>query len=342
MENSRNIPLRSPLVSVIVAVYNVEKYIEACLESILNQSYDNWEAIVVNDGSTDASLKICESYARVDSRFIVITTENGGSSNARNHGLDLARGEYVMMVDGDDLLMPDAIENSVSRILSLGVDILCTSCVSISEDANHVLREVRLSSMGCLDSMSALKMIHDGRGSIIPGIWAKIYRAEILKDVRFNLKLRMAQDVYFNTELLLRSPSITIATTDCITYQYRIRESSVSHSRPATKIQPYLEEMSNLICQFAGTCDASTLSLMANSVCGVIVSHIIRKPILGRYPDEWSLKIINQLMPLISDDRYKRLTDLSKSHLKSIMVFTKWKFLRIKKRTVKKIKCKRN
>lgn len=320
-----------PLVSVIIPVYNIEEYIADCLDSILKQSYNNWEAIVVNDGSTDSSLEICESFAKRDSRFKVITTKNGGSSNARNYGLDNVKGNYVMMVDGDDMLMPDAIKTSVEQISQSKVDILCTSCRLITEDGENVLRTWSQTPIARLEAMTTLKLIHSGNG-IIPGIWAKIYRVELLKDIRFNLKLRMAQDIFFNTELLLANPEITVAISDIITYKYRIRKSSVSHSNPTAKIRPYIEEMSVLIPQYSGTRDAATLSLMANAAFSLMTKDIIRKPIHLRYPDEWHYRIMNRLAPYITDYRYQKLAETSSNRMKSIIDYTKLKYSRLKSR----------
>ena len=93
---------QSPLISIIVPVYNVEDYIRPCLDSILAQTYTNFEAILVDDGSKDGSGSVCDEYAEKDSRFIVVHKENGGVSSARNKGLEIAKGEYIAFVDSDD------------------------------------------------------------------------------------------------------------------------------------------------------------------------------------------------------------------------------------------------
>ena len=96
-----------PKISVIVPVYNVEKYLRKCIESILNQTFREFELILVDDGSTDSSGKICDEYALKDSRIKVIHKENGGASSARNAGLDVAKGEYIGFVDSDDWIEMD-------------------------------------------------------------------------------------------------------------------------------------------------------------------------------------------------------------------------------------------
>ena len=99
-----------PLISVIVPVYNVEQYLRQCIDSILNQTYQEIEVLLINDGSTDASDEICREYAERDSRIRYFVKENGGLSDARNYALDRAEGEYVTFVDSDDFLMEQALE----------------------------------------------------------------------------------------------------------------------------------------------------------------------------------------------------------------------------------------
>ena len=92
------------LISVIVPVFNVEKYLEKCIESIRNQTYKNLEILLINDGSTDKSLEICNKYLEIDDRIVLLNKENGGLSSARNFGIDNAKGEYITFVDSDDFI----------------------------------------------------------------------------------------------------------------------------------------------------------------------------------------------------------------------------------------------
>ncbi len=94
--------MSEPLISIIIPVYNVEKYLSKCLDSVINQTYKNLEIICINDSSQDNSLKILKRYAEIDSRIKVIVKENEGVSEARNRGLDVSNGEYIMFVDADD------------------------------------------------------------------------------------------------------------------------------------------------------------------------------------------------------------------------------------------------
>ena len=104
-----------PKISIIVPVYNTEKYIRQCLDSILNQTYQNFECLLINDGSSDNSLSIAESFAQNDSRMKVFTKENGGPSSSRNYGLNKVSGEFITFVDADDYIDEYMIENMIDK-----------------------------------------------------------------------------------------------------------------------------------------------------------------------------------------------------------------------------------
>lgn len=112
-------------ITVVIPVYNVEKYLKECLDSVLNQTFPDWEAVCVNDGSTDGSAAILDEYASKDGRFKIITQANGGLSSARNTGIKAAKGDYVLFLDSDDWLEPNALE-TISENLE-GEDMLCFS-----------------------------------------------------------------------------------------------------------------------------------------------------------------------------------------------------------------------
>ena len=105
MQEIRKTPMKIPLLSIITPVYNVEAYLDKCVQSVLSQSYRNIEMILVDDGSTDSSAVLCDKWAQEDSRVIVIHKVNGGVSSARNAGLEVASGEFITFVDPDDLLL---------------------------------------------------------------------------------------------------------------------------------------------------------------------------------------------------------------------------------------------
>lgn len=113
-----------PLVSIIIPVYNVEKYLNRCLDSVVGQTYKNLEIIIINDGSPDHSLEIAETYRQKDDRIILLSQENGGQANARNHGLSICRGEYILFVDSDDWVNLDCVEKCVNKAIETKADIV--------------------------------------------------------------------------------------------------------------------------------------------------------------------------------------------------------------------------
>lgn len=122
-------------VSVIIPVYNGETYLKHCLDSLLAQSYSSWEAILVDDGSRDGSLSICQNYAALDSRFRVVSKPNGGVSSARNAGLALAQGDYLTFMDSDDCMATDALEKMVALTKSIGSQLVVMTFLDVNYDA---------------------------------------------------------------------------------------------------------------------------------------------------------------------------------------------------------------
>lgn len=179
--------------SIIVPVYNSEKTIGKCIDSIINQPFKDWELLLINDGSIDNSGKICDDYALIDSRIKVFHKENEGVSSARNVGLDNVNGEWVIFIDSDDYLMPKALEIG---LLEYNEDLLLFSyCVSKSE----AIKEVKLSPI-LLNTQEQLKYFYKANlfKQILKTPWSKIYRAKKIGQLRFDTKVRVGEDFLFN------------------------------------------------------------------------------------------------------------------------------------------------
>ena len=173
--------------SVIVPVYNVEKYIRSCVDSILAQTHTNLEVILVDDGSTDRSGQICDFYAKMDERIIVIHKENGGLSDARNAGIDCATGDYLAFIDADDYIDSLMFFTMINALELAGADIaLCNfDCVDengkIIDEKNKGARVVA----GELTSEQALNMLCKPCGTYYVIACNKIYKKEIFEELRF-------------------------------------------------------------------------------------------------------------------------------------------------------------
>ena len=131
-----------PIISIIVPVYNVEKYLRRCLDSIVMQTFTDWECICVDDGSPDNSGKILDEYAVKDERFVIIHKENGGVSSARNTGLDIARGEYVTFCDSDDLVEADWLLAQYTDIVSEDFDVCICGFYGKGRKKRKVLNQI--------------------------------------------------------------------------------------------------------------------------------------------------------------------------------------------------------
>ena len=185
-----------PLISIIVPVYNVEKYLHRCVDSILNQTYRNLEIILVDDGSPDRSGEICDEYAAKDGRIRVIHQENRGLSGARNAGLDICKGEYIAFVDSDDYIEPDMFQQLFTGINDVD---LC-GCGMIREtQAGEVLAVARVEAVCSFSGMSILRQHYTGNngrlGITEVAVWGKLYRRRLFEQLRFRVGL-LFEDVH--------------------------------------------------------------------------------------------------------------------------------------------------
>lgn len=195
------------LVSIIVPIYNVEKYINRCVVSLLNQSYKHIELLLIDDGSPDNSGNIIDKFKNEDSRVKVIHKQNEGVSAARNTGLQLAKGEYIMFVDGDDWVDDTYVSYFVDLVeknsCSVGMNINCytSTCVEATE---------RNDNKYCISAEKAMEWIYSGR--IFVGVWNKIYRTQLLvkNNIRFNPEIWYGEGMLFNIECMQYVDAVAI------------------------------------------------------------------------------------------------------------------------------------
>ena len=172
-------------ISIVIPVYNVEKYVVRCLNSILNQSFQDFEVILVNDASTDGSLKIVEKYAQSDKRFVVISHErNMGQMWTRKTGYSRAKGEYIIFCDSDDYLLPDALQVLYDEILSSGADIVVSDWIRYTPAGKSVVRKNKL-SYGT-DSNAVYKSLLVGE--LTHSLYAKIFSARLVQSFEYETR----------------------------------------------------------------------------------------------------------------------------------------------------------
>ena len=175
--------INSPLISVIVPIYNVERYLEKCIHSILNQTYQNLEIILVDDGSPDNCGAICDQYSDVEQRIKVIHKQNGGLSDARNKGIDASSGEFLVFVDSDDTILPEMIEKLYRRIVIDQSDMAFCGYKQVNQ-YGEFLSEVALPD-NVLTGFDALKVSYESQGVLYTITWNKLYKRHLFQSIRF-------------------------------------------------------------------------------------------------------------------------------------------------------------
>lgn len=189
------------LVSIIIPVYNVEEYLDKCLESIINQTYKNIEVILIDDGSTDKSGEICDIYSEKDERIKVIHQKNGGVCRARNAGLKSFKGEYVMFVDPDDYIDYDCIEVCLSSMID-DIDLVCFSYITEYQNRS-VYRKISGDKVFSIDNNFNLCSEY-----YMGTVWGALYRAGVLENLYFDSALYFGEDSLFICQAMLNCRKI--------------------------------------------------------------------------------------------------------------------------------------
>lgn len=208
--------MRRPLISVVVPVYNVEKYLSTCLESIINQSYTNLNIVLVNDGSTDGSLLLCEEYSKKDPRIMVVNKQNGGVSSARNLGIQKSTGEYICFVDADDYIFNDYVEYLYNLIKDdEDIDISLTTELSTNYCSNKTSKCFSYITTGA----DAAILILSYRIPI--GCYCKLFRRNFIEknSISFFEDLSMGEGFNFNFLCFQNSNKVAIGNKKI--YYYR-------------------------------------------------------------------------------------------------------------------------
>lgn len=220
-------------ISVIIPVYNAEKYLSICIESILRQTYSNWEAIIVDDGSTDNSKNICEKYSKQDDRIKIFSQTNKGVSATRNFGINKAIGNYIVFVDADDWLESNFLERMFETIEREKADIVQCNFYYAKENEN-IRRKHIVPSYSVRTTIEELqldilfreyeeKKYHKSVGAI-RAVWGKLFRTSLIKNKKFNEKLDIFEDGIFILNTLQDVKKMILI--DEYLYYYRITEDS--------------------------------------------------------------------------------------------------------------------
>ena len=212
----------TPLISIIVPVYNVEKYLSKCIESILHQTYNNWELILVDDGTPDNSGKICDEYALKDYRIKVFHKANGGVSSARNLGLEKASGNFIMFIDSDDWISENCLEISLDEINKDNLDAIQFGFIEVfPEKENPKIKK----TTAILNGEEYIQT-----SSFNVSVWGGVYKKEIIDkyQLSFPTQLKLAEDQFFVLNFLKYTQRIKYL--DIALYYYLQRADSAVHT----------------------------------------------------------------------------------------------------------------
>lgn len=210
------------LISIIVPVYNVEEYLNRCIDSILLQTYNNIEILLIDDGSLDKSSQICDEYMKKDKRIKVIHKKNGGLSDARNVGIDIARGKYITFIDSDDSVEKDLVEYLYKLVINFNTKMSICSHRVIFDEGKRIKvlgngKEEKLTSKECIKKMLYHKQVDTSA-------WAKLYNRNLFNDIRYP-KGMLFEDIGTTYKFFLKSRFI--ACGYLAKYNYYVRKNSI-------------------------------------------------------------------------------------------------------------------
>ncbi|MFI3084414.1 MULTISPECIES: glycosyltransferase family 2 protein [Streptococcus] len=281
----------SDLVSIIVPVYNVQEYLRDCIISILQQTYKNIEVLLVNDGSTDESGKICGEYAKKDIRIRVFHTKNAGVSVARNLGLRYAQGEYITFVDSDDSIHPQMVEMMVSELQRTNSDCIICSCKTVEtmqsfENIEEFETEVVEANLAIRDLCHLEKPYKDME---VTAVWGTLYKHSIIEGFSFAENVTVGEDFLFKYSLFHSCTSITYISAPL--YHYLIRPSSAMRNGFNKQKLESLSYFENFLT--SANSDRNYMNLMTRIVnMAIVILFMI--PIAEEYRDE-RIRVINYI-----------------------------------------------
>lgn len=219
------------LISVIVPVYNVEQYLSICIDSIINQSYRNIEIIIIDDGSTDRCSLICDEYSKVDDRITVIHQKNQGLSAARNSGINIAKGRYIVFVDSDDYIDENAIDIMYTNMISNNADlVICNYRAVYENDEFCYTNDISSNIWTKYDFWGNCYNVELTAFCVVA--WNKLYKAEIFKTLRYPVG-KCHEDEFVIDKIINNCENICILSKQL--YFYRIRKNSITSNEYSIK-----------------------------------------------------------------------------------------------------------
>lgn len=251
-------------ISIIIPVYNVENFLERCLQSVENQTFKNFEAIIINDGSPDNSYKIIDKFVERNDNFVTYKIENSGLGGARNFGLTKAQGEYIVFLDSDDYIAADCLEKFINKAETDNSDIVvCTSCdvtetgSILSYSKNHydnAVTSLNVSPQILLDRLCA---------------WAKMYRRSLFGDLTYVAR-EWYEDLRLTPKLYLKANKISFIE-DCLFF-YVQREGSIMNNSKAIRNLEIIDAFEDVITYFK---DQKVYEIYKDEIEFLVLNHLV-------------------------------------------------------------------
>lgn len=292
------------LVSIVIPVYKVEEYIDKCIESVTKQSYTDIEIILVDDGSPDKCGKICEKWAKEDDRIKVIHKKNGGLSDARNEGINVAKGKYITFIDSDDYVQQNYVEYLCQLMKKYDSDISCCLAQIFYEDGkvskieNEVIEE-------CLTSEDAFReMLYERK--LTNSAWAKLYKIDLFNGVRYP-KGKLYEDMFTTYKLIMKSKKIAISNDR--KYYYLIRSNSIIGSINPLKQKDMLDAAEEMY-RYANEYVPSVVEATKYKIFMCSINILVQCKIFSKDSEEKELKKL-----LWKNIKHERLTFITNKNV---------------------------
>ena len=321
-----------PIISVIMPVYNAEKYLQMTLESVKNQTFTNFELVCVNDGSDDNSAEILKTAAKDDKRIKVFSQKNSGGSASRNKGLDLALGQYIAFLDNDDIYHPQYLEILYKNITESGADVSCCSYLRFNGDEKYEFEKTNIKPHFDFVSAEPFKDKFERKKKIETLMWAKLYKKSLFDEVRFAESLPAINDILLNIEILLHAKKIVVCKEKLIAYRI-ISTSQTMKPLSFARIEEYknlpveINILSEQFPQYKGILQ----KLASRYAYGMCVKEYMQR--CNPEDDAQNYAKITENLQYLLANKYIKYADLS---LRKRLIL--WSFLRGKFRLLKWIK----
>lgn len=235
------------LISVIIPVYNKERYLSRCIESVLNQSYRKLEILLIDDGSEDKSGKICDDYGAEDERIRVLHQENRGVSAARNQGLSVCKGDYITFIDADDYVDENYCKELVCCMISREVKVAMCNAWICEPERNR--RKVYYGNMPCDKQIPVNRDFNYAKNIYAQSVWGKLYRRDVLEGKRFREEIQMGEDCLFIASILKEVSFISYRASNL--YYYCMNRESVTHQQYNEKWDSFLIAWKEIIKMYS-------------------------------------------------------------------------------------------